>query len=284
MKKLKRILSLCLAIIIACSFTAVVCQAAPFVVTNNNLESGFSSGYDSYTPQEKLELVFQFLLKNSLNVPKMNQIQKELSDGDLDAFRTDVNDPDTSSAILELLSWTHSNSQVIQTFFLTVNPRNTERFQIPAVQISAQNSKDSSSQFETWLKSIPRTRTVFVSLPMVDQNALVLEPFLAYPDPNNNLVIWCILQNQSSEEKQLKGFYSVQFNSGSKVIARGFPSAFTKPIVLSPTLPNSQQQASLKNGIPNRCLVRFTFAPGTYDQSVILGDADTLTGSFEPIK
>lgn len=186
---------------------------------------------------------------------------------------------DTTSQIPE---WTTSVSQVLQTAMLTANPVNSEWLRIPNAEISrSEQTESTASPLADWITSSPRKRTIFVSLPDFQQDTLVLAPFLVYPDLQNNLVIWCILQNQSPEEKVVKGFYSVQFSSSGQVVARGFPSEFSRPIRLSPGTAGTESRAALTQRVPNRCFVRFTFAPGTYDSTIDLGKADTLNGSCE---
>lgn len=172
----------------------------------------------------------------------------------------------------------NSAKLIIQTAGLTVNPVNQERHQIPMISVTFPGNN------ETVTEDKISDRTKFAILPSTNKaNQFVVQPVAAFYDDKNNLVILCVMENRSDQEKVLKGFYTIQFGNNENISARGIPTEFESPIKLSSGTAGNFNVAKLKNGIPNMCFLVISFSPGSYDNSLSLRDWKELSGSYEPI-
>lgn len=172
----------------------------------------------------------------------------------------------------------NSAKLIIQTAGLTVNPGNQERNQIPMITVTFPGNSEASAEENT------TDRTKFTILPSTNKaNQFVVQPVAAFYDDKNNLVILCVMENRSDQEKELKGFYTIQFGNNENISARGIPTEFDYPIRLSPGATGNLNVARLKDGIPNMCFLVISFSPGSYDNSLSLRDWKELSGSYEPI-
>lgn len=302
MNRIQRILAVILAILLSVSVFAVPGLAQSSSPTEENSSSESLTGLfpDNSIPT-KLFSIQTYALLHPLNMISLLQelemgseayLQSRGNNTNADSGDSDPladlqnNNPDVYSALTEFWGWTTSAVEIAQTAAITASPRNrTRNFSIPpqiipSIRVSSP-ADNSNSSLLSRLGAFSASRIVFSSLADPKADAVILQPFLAYPDQNNDLVLWCIIRNQTAEDVVLRGVYSVQFNSGSKVVARSLQSDFSVPIHLSSRSGEERYQPGLQNGVPNTCFVKFTFEPGAYDPTVDLGDADQLNGSCE---
>lgn len=172
----------------------------------------------------------------------------------------------------------NSANLILQTAGLTANPGNQDRNQIPMITVTFPGNSETAAEENT------TDRTKFTILPSTNKaNQFVVQPVAAFYDDKNNLVILCVMENRSDQEKELKGFYTIQFGNNENISARGIPTEFESPIKLSSGTAGDFNVAQLKNGIPNMCFLVISFSPGSYDNSLSLRDWKELSGSYEPI-
>lgn len=290
MKHVQRVLVVILAAVWTVFASAVSGFAADSTLFPENSPQSKLASLQSYALLHPVEMaeVLQELETGSAPFSGQQRFDGSDSQSSDPLAEMQASDPDAYSSMLELWDWTRTGREIAQASALTVSPRNQGRIvsvppkPVPEIRIAAPASAPSSGlNLADWLRSNPIRRFVLITLPDPKVDQVILQPFCAYADPENDLVIWCIVRNQTSEDLVLNGVYSVQFNSKDKVVARSLESRFSTPIHLSSRSGDDRYQPGLQNGVSNTCLVKFIFEPGAYDSSIDLGDADELNGSCE---
>lgn len=261
MKKRKSILSITLALLIAFSISAVPARASSL------------SSHSATQEVARLAKTDFYLLAHLNEVPVIVQ---ETMNGHPEIVHEMVQDPDIEAGINRLNTIGSTTASIIKTGLATVDPQNVEKGEIINLDIGDVHSDASLSPQSlaitstfSWLSDLEYTYS---------GNKISLEPFLVYKDKNNNVVILATLSNRGSSPATVTGFSQIKFTVSGKLLAEGTPSAMKKPMKLCGKAKGINP--AVQNGLPNRCFVKITLAPGTYNKSIDISNIDSLNCSY----
>ena len=259
----KNIISITLALLIAFSISAV-----PTFAGSLNSQSA---------AQEVARLAkTDFYLFAHLN--EIPVIIQETRNGHPEIVHEMVQDPDVEVGINRLSTVGFTTANIIKTGLTTVDPQNSEKGKIINLNLGNAHSADSLSPQSLAFTS---TYSLLSDLEYASSgNKISLEPVLVYKDKYNNIVILATLSNRGAATATVNGFSQIKFMVNGITLAEGTPSALKQPMKLCGTKAKGIVNPAVQNGLPNRCFVKITLAPGTYNNSVDISNIDSLSCSY----
>lgn len=249
MRKVKSGLGLCLALLLAVLISTVSVSAQsldPVSLTGDLLKS------DQYLfthPKEVVQILDSMIEGTPLD--------ETITDSeDAQTFLRVVNLPDRASIITKAL-------------FVTTNPTNSEKNRIISIDVTGPENFPTSSNGGSSVQQF-----TLLSSTYFNKNTINIDPVFAYKTQSNELVVWGVITNYSGKNVELSGIPEIRLMAGDKVLAGGNAQDFDSPLKLS--YYQAKVNTGVYNGLPDQCLFKITFEPGTYDGSIDLTDLNNL--------
>lgn len=213
------------------------------------------------------------------------EIIEQLIDGSTEALDKYFPDPELNELFLRTYNIPKTTGALLKTTLILVNPSNTEKYVIPTVEFNVpQNVFPTNSGNRN--SGNNRSFTLLANDIIAAPAAFSLTTFIAYKNSANELVVWGMLANDSGEAVEIFGIPSVVLSTNGKVFASGKANAFETSMKMAPH--ETQANTGVYDGLPTRCLVKLTFKPGTYDETVDISSLDNVSCSFaldyKPVK
>lgn len=258
MRKTKTMVAFCLAIIMAFSLTAVPVSA------KGTDASALSRDLRTYVKLD--EYIFTHL-------PEDVEIVRDIVEGNTSSLDKYITDPEERELFLRVLNLPMTEADVIKTTAIMVNPKNSEQNRTLTMNVAHSDKK-----WESVSKNGKVLAISLLSSGRSSEKKMDLYPFLAYQNTNNELVVLATVTNNTDSKVQLTGIPYIELLSGGKAFASGNAESFDTPMTFAPR--SRKGGTGIYDGLPDRCFLRITFAPGTYDNNIDISNLDNVNSVY----
>lgn len=259
MRKTKTIVAFCLAVIMAISLSAVPASAKSTDV------SALSKDLRTYV---KLDAYVFTHIKEDV------EIVQGVQEGNTEALDKYLTDPEERALFLRVMNLPMTAGDLIKTALITANPSNIERNRVLFLKVNPSDP----GMFESNTQGKALSTVGILTSGRSSQKKIDLYPSLFYINSSKELIVIATLTNNTENTVQLAGIPHIELLSDGKVFASGNAENFESPMILSPHV--NQVQTGIQDGIPDKCFLRITFAPGTYDSNVDISNLDNINSVY----
>lgn len=250
MEKVKKVVALCLALLLTAAITAVSASAKSLDPVSVASDLAKGERFTFTHPKEAVQIGLSIAYSEPVDDALVNS-------DDARAFLRIGNIPVTGGVIVKLM-------------ITTLNPANSERNRVLSSKIENPASFSSSPKTDDTFNS----QFTLLSAQKFNHNDVDINPLFAYKTKNNELVVWGELQNYSGKNVEVYGIPEIRLLTDDKVLAGGAAPEFETPMKFS--YRQKQVNTGVYNGLPTQCFIKLTFEPGTYDDTVDITSLDNL--------
>lgn len=258
MRKTKIIINTLLAILVVAVLSAVSVSAKNISVQNLPSDTKNFIKMETYL---------------STHPKEAYSLTQELTKGNTEAVKQYFSDPDVQELTLRVSNLSGTLSDILKTAYITQSPNNSEKNIIPEIRIT---NSDQAQLIKNAQSSAPEFTFLNISNNLT--NAFNVDPFLAYKNNKNELIVWGVLRNNTKKNAVVNAIPHIELFANGKLLASGNATPFETPMKMSPY--QVKVNTGIYDGLPDKCFIKMVFEPGAYDGTADISNLDNLSCSY----